>query len=437
MKSTDVIVIGGGPAGCASAILLAESGKRVVLFDRARFPRDKVCGEFISPAADDLLTELNVLTQIESCSPLRLGGVAISAYGGPEVLCPYPAQAGCREPVTSLSFERLQLDQIFIDRAKAVGVEVMEEHHVYDLTLENGQVTGVKVRDPEKHEFEMEAPLVIDAGGRNAISLRKFKLRKDEKGNHKIALAAHWQEARFAQKFCYMHISRPGYSGMSPTAGGGANVVLVVDHRVIKGKNLDEAYRDILMSNARRRKFLKDARPREKVRAIDSLAFRVEPLPVGGLMLVGDAMGFIDPFTGEGIYLALRSARLAVDSALKAFTLGDFTRRVLAEYEDRRHREFNKKFILCRALQFLIANRFLCKKTVSLLERRRDLADALVGVIGDYLPPGKVVSSAFLIKLVMGFFDAEGKGMLSEGCGQNRTPELKQTPASTDIQELE
>ncbi len=434
MNSSDVIVIGGGPAGCASAIFLAQTGKRVILFDRARFPRDKVCGEFISPAADDLLSELNVLEEIESFSPLRLGGVAVSAYGGDEVLCPYPDRPGSLDPVTSLSFERFQLDQLLINRAKAAGVEVREGHQVSDLIVDEGQVVGVKVRDPERVDFEIRAPLVIDAGGRNAISLRKFDLRKNEKGDKKIALAAHWEGAVFANQFCYMHISRPGYTGMSPTAGGGANVVLVVNHAAIKGKDLDTAYRDILMSNPLRRPFLENARPAEKVRAIDSLAFHVDPLPVGGLMLVGDAMGFIDPFTGEGIYLALRSARLAVDCALRAFTTGDFTRQMLAEYEDRRHREFNKKFVLCKSLQFLIANRFLCKKTVALLAKRRDLADSLVGVIGDYLPPGKVVSPLFLIKLVMGILGAGKTERIAERLKQKETPELEKTPAFTDSQ---
>ncbi len=432
MNSPDVIVIGGGPAGCASAIFLAQAGKHVVLFDRARFPRDKVCGEFISPAADDLLSELNVLKEIESCSPLRLGGVAVSAYGGEEVLCPYPDRPGSHDPVTSLSFERFQLDQLLIDRAKAAGVEVREGHHVSDLIVDEGQVVGVKVRDPEKIDFEIRAPLVIDAGGRNAISLRKFDLRKNEAGVKKIALAAHWEEATFAEAFCYMHISRPGYTGMSPTKGGGANVVLVVDHSAIKRKDLDTAYREILMSNPRRRPFLENARPAEKVRTIDSLAFDVEPLPVGGLMLVGDAMGFIDPFTGEGIYLALRSARLAGDCALKAFTSGNFSRQILAEYEGIRHYEFNKKFILCRALQFLIANRYLCKNTVSLLAKRPDLAGSLVGVIGDYLPPGKVVSAKFIIKLVMGFIGA-GKTE-RESIKPKETPEIEKSPAFTDSQ---
>ncbi len=428
----DVIVIGGGPAGCASAIFLAETGKRVVLFDRACFPRDKVCGEFISPAADALLSELKVLERIESCSPLRLGGVAVSAYGGEEVLCPYPDDPNNPGRVTSLSFERLDFDKILIDRAREVGVDVREEHQVFDLIVEDGQVAGVKVRDSQSSNFEMKAHVVIDAGGRNSISLRKFKLRKDQKGSRKIALAAHWENAAFPKEFCYMHISRPGYTGMSPTAGGGANVVLVVEHSAIKGCNLDEAYGKIVMSNARRRPFLENARMCEKVRSIESLAFSIRPVPVGGLMLVGDAMGFIDPFTGEGIYLALRSARLAADCAEAAFKVGDFSRAMLTSYEDKRQHEFHKKFMLCRALQFLIYNRFLCRKTVSLLNTRPDLADSLVGVIGDYLPPGKVVSPVFLLKLIAGFMGAGSVKSRRVEAKIKRAPEFQPTPAPSD-----
>ncbi len=429
MNSPDVIVIGGGPAGCASAIFLAQAGKQVVLMDRACFPRDKVCGEFISPAADELLSELGVLEEIESHSPLRLGGVAVSAYGEEEVVCPYPYRPGSTQPVTSLSFERLQLDQLLIDRAKAAGVEVKEGHQVYDLMVDGGHVVGVKVRDPERSDIEIKAPLVIDASGRNAVSLRKFDLRRNEERGKKIALAAHWEGAAFAGQFCYMHISRPGYTGMSPTAGGGANVVLVVDHQSIKGKDLDTIYQEIIMSNPRRRPILENARPLEKVRSIDSLAFQVDSVPVGGLMLVGDAMGFIDPFTGEGIYLALRSARLAVDEALKAFALGAFSRKVLSGYEKRRHHEFNKKFILCRALQLLISNRYFCKRVVSLLNVRHDLADALVGVIGDYYPPGKVVSPVFAVKLALGILGMGNVEGTFKTDRKKKTPEIKKSPA--------
>jgi len=136
------------------------------------------------------------------------------------------------------------------------------------------------------------------------------------------------------------------------------------------------------------------------VRTVDSLAFDVAPVPVSGLMLVGDATGFIDPFTGEGIYLSLRSAQLAAEVAGDSLKNGDSTAGFLKRYDVRRQKEFDKKFLLSRWLQKLIYRPFLCDSMVSALSRRPDLAQSLVGVIGDYLPPEEVVSFHYLRKLL-------------------------------------
>jgi menaquinone-9 beta-reductase len=97
----DVIIIGGGPSGCAAALGLNRLGYRVVLCDQAKFPRDKVCGEFISPAADPILKRLGVFDRIEALSPKRLKGVAISSYEGEEIVIDYPQLPGMDARPTS------------------------------------------------------------------------------------------------------------------------------------------------------------------------------------------------------------------------------------------------------------------------------------------------------------------------------------------------
>lgn len=433
MRSVDVIVIGAGPAGCATAVFLARQGRQVVLLDRAFFPRDKVCGEFISPAADAILDRIGVLSRIEEGGTMRLDGVAISAYGGPERLIPYPSHPDFPGRVSSLSVERLGLDRMLVERAAEVGVDVRQGHQVTDFILEGDRVVGVKGKVSNGKGFELRATVVVDAGGRNAVSLRKFRLKVEQGKGNRIALAAHWDNVHFPDDYCYMHVSRPGYTGMSPTEGGGGNVVLVVDPSVVDSNRMDAAYREIVLSNPRRRKLLDGAVPRENVRAVGSLSFRVNPPPVGGLLLVGDAMGFIDPFTGEGIYLALRSAEMAAGCIHSALDSGNVARTALMPYETERNREFHLKFILCRVLQVLIYNKRLCRGTVSLLGKRPDLAADLVGVIGDYVDPKKVVSPGFLGKVLLGIL----RGALDPPAGGNKkkTPVLVETPAPLNRQQ--
>ena len=401
MNRYDIIVIGGGPAGSATALFLARSGYKVTLLDQAAFPRDKVCGEFISPAADAILDDLGVLSGIESLSPVRLRGVAISSYEKAGFAVEYPSLPGVKEAMTSLSLPRFVFDQLMMQRVKTSGVEVRERHKVTDFIIEDGNVAGVRGRDASRTSFEFHSSMVVDAGGRNGISLRRFNLRKTSAGSGKIALAAHWTVPKPLNKFCYMHISPPGYTGIAPTGKNQVNVVLVVDRNCLQGQeDLQDFYVRTVLQNPLRQSLLDQGRVEEKVRSVESLAFSVSPPKIGGLLLVGDAAGFIDPFTGEGIYLSLRSAQIASGIIDAAFTKRDFSRGSLSVYERLRKREFNRKFLLSKILQWLIYNPPLCNRVIRILAENPDQAATLVGVIGDYIPAGKVMSFRFLWQLL-------------------------------------
>jgi flavin-dependent dehydrogenase len=402
MNPYDVIIIGAGPAGCASALLLHQKGLRVLVLDRASFPRDKVCGEFISPAADDILEELGVLDAIQQSNPVRLRGVAISSYGKPELSIDYPPCPGRVKPMTSLSLPRFQLDSLLVQNLRDQGVDVGERHAVDDFLFEENRVAGVKGRDEANRPFAFSAPVVVDASGRNGLSLRRLGLIKPHKGPGKIALAAHWENVQFPHDYCYMHVSPPGYTGMAPVGNDSVNVVLVVEDRHVKGRELDEFYQAAVRGNERRQSLLAGARLKERVRSVGSLAYDVRPVPCGGLVLAGDTTGFIDPFTGEGIYLSLRSAQLAAGVIRQAFAVGDFSREFLAEYERQRQEEFSRKFILSRILQKIIFRRRWCDGVVSLLRRNPHMAQMLVGAIGDYFPADRVVSWQFLLAGIRG-----------------------------------
>ncbi|MFQ5450737.1 MAG: NAD(P)/FAD-dependent oxidoreductase [Nitrospinaceae bacterium] len=422
MERYDVIVIGGGPAGCASALFLSRRGYRVVLLDQARFPRDKVCGEFISPAADAIFEDLGILSSIESLAPIRLRGVCISSYEREEFMVDYPPLPGKPNPVTSLSLSRYELDHLLIRKVREAGIPVREGHKVTDFILKDGKVTGVRGRDDKRVAFSLGARVVVDAGGRNSISLRRFKLRGKGLNSRKIALAAHWKGTNFLSNYCYMHISSPGYTGISRTGKEEVNVVLVVDRNSLEGENPSEFYQRTIRKNPLRRGLLGDAAMAEKVRTVDSLSYSVKFPRCGGLVLAGDALGFIDPFTGEGIYLSLRSAQLAAPVIDAAFRKGDFSSRQFLIFEKRRRREFNKKFLLSQILQRLIHDPFYCNWVVKTLGKNPDLAQELVGVIGDYVPVTQVVSFKFLIRL------------LTQGWGlKSGAPGLKKVKAPTHL----
>ena len=417
MISFDVIVIGGGPAGCAMALDLNHRGYKVALCDQAKFPRDKVCGEFISPGADPILEQLGLLDSIEALSPKRLKGVAISSYESEELEIDYPPSTQTDLKPSSLSVPRFELDALFLEQVQNVGVTVFEQHKVTDFIFDNGCVVGVQGWDENKTAFSLTSKLVVDAGGRNAVSLRKFSLKQEPKGSTKIAFSAHWQGVNLPDDYCYMHVSRPGYTGISSVGNEQTNIVLVVDRSALggeRGESPETFYHRVLMKNSRRRSILEGGERVEPVRSVESLAFAVKPVPCGGLVLVGDAMGFIDPFTGEGIYLSLRSSQIAGEVIHAGFHSSDFSRNFLSTYDAKRKNEFGGKFMLSRVLQGLIYNRFLCNRVMKSLSMNRDLAETLAGVIGDILPAKDVVSCKFLFQLVVGACRGDETGILKK-----------------------
>ena len=414
MNSYDVIVIGGGPAGCAAALDLNQRGYNVALCDQAKFPRDKVCGEFISPGADPILKKLGVLNAIESLAPKRLKGVAISSYESVELGIDYPAVTETAVRPTSLSVPRYQLDSLFLKQVQSAGVKVFEQHKVTNFIFNEGCVVGIEGWDENKTSFSLRSKVVVDAGGRNAVSLKKFNLKQER--SSKVAFSAHWQGVHLPDDYCYMHVSWPGYTGISSVGNGTANVVLVVDRfeneRNENGKGAEKLatfYHRTLMQNCRRSKMLENGERVEPVRSVESLAFTVKPVPCGGLVLVGDATGFIEPFTGEGIYLSLKSSLLAGEVIHSGFKISDFSQNILAVYEQKRHQEFDGKFLLSQVLQRVIYNRTFCNRVMKSLATNRALAETLVGVIGDILPAKKVISMEFLFKLLLGTLKANKK----------------------------
>ena len=247
--------------------------------------------------------------------------------------------------MTSLSVERSILDNLMLDKVRNSRIELMEGFKVVDLLFEDNRVCGVKGNDETKTEFSINAKIVIDAGGRNSVSLRRLNLRKNSSGKGKIALAAHWEGVKVPENYCYMHISHPGYTGIAPVGDNRANVVLVVKKAYLASENVDSFFRKAIFKNKLRRKIIGAGKPTEKARVIDSLAYSVKTPQCGGLLLVGDATGFIDPFTGEGIYLSLRSSQLASGIVKNAFDRSDFSKDRLEIYDRLRRKEFKEKII--------------------------------------------------------------------------------------------
>jgi menaquinone-9 beta-reductase len=131
------------------------------------------------------------------------------------------------------------------------------------------------------------------------------------------------------------------------------------------------------------------------VRAMGPLAYRVDPPRVGGVLMVGDATGFYDPFSGEGIFNGLRNAELAMETAVQALGRGDLSARALAGYDLARRLASRDKERVTQALQVVISHRRLANLAARFLARRPRLVDLLLGVLGDFVPPRALLTGIF------------------------------------------
>src|SRR3954468_16076433 len=171
MSDFDAIIVGGGPAGSSAAIHLAALGARVLLAERERFPRAKLCGEFISPECLSHFARLGVLEGMESAGGAEVTETVFYAPSGRALSVPSEWFGGARNAALGLS--RAEMDERLLRRALGVGVEVLEESALAGVLVEDGRVRGVSLHASGGGVREFRAPFTIDATGRQRAVVRR------------------------------------------------------------------------------------------------------------------------------------------------------------------------------------------------------------------------------------------------------------------------
>ena len=385
----DVVVVGAGPAGSAAAILLAERGWSVTLLDKAAFPRPKICGEYLSPEAARVMDRLGVLKAVDAAGAQPLSGMRIVAPDGTVLDGTYPTSGpwrGYRDH--ALAIRREVFDRILLERARALPVDVRERHRVTGLIVEGGLVRGVKTESAEGAPMELRSRLVVGADGRASVVAHALGLVRPHR-LRRLALIQHVSGVEGLGDRGEIYVDPPDYSILNPVAPGIVNLSLVVP--LAHAKPFSARLETFMEARLRQLRHvparLAGMKAEGPVMAMGPLAYRVGEPRVGGVLLAGDAAGFYDPFTGEGLYTALRSAELLAEVAHPALSTGDVSADALAPYARAKRAAFADKARVTRALQFIIAHRRLANGAARFLQRRPALLSMLMGVIGDFVPP--------------------------------------------------
>ncbi|MFN7977653.1 MAG: FAD-dependent monooxygenase [Vicinamibacterales bacterium] len=302
----DVVVAGGGPAGAVAALVLARAGHRVRVFERARFPRAKLCGDTLNPGA---LARLGAHLDL---GPLRaaglpLSGMRLSGPGGATVEGRYPSGQ------TGLAVTRAHLDRWLLTAAAAAGATVEEGVRVDGPVADQGRVRGVVVRGRAHH-----ARLVIAAEGRGSRLAQACGLVRTPSAPRRWALGAYASDVGGTDvALGEMHVRAGRYLGIAPVAGGATNVCLVLGRAdaAVAVRDPWAAIRVLALADPLLAPRLGDARPIGRPVVLGPMALDAVAAGVPGLLLAGDAAGFIDPMTGDGLRLAIEGGELAATIA--------------------------------------------------------------------------------------------------------------------------
>lgn len=341
----DVIIAGAGPAGSIAAAVLARAGVRVLLLERARFPRHKLCGDSINPGAVAILHRLGVASALAGGLPVA--GMLVSGDRAVRILGTYPSGA------RGVSLTRAVLDSRLADAAVRAGAHLEEGVVVRGplMTGDTARVSGVEVRSPGGGVRRLHAAITIAADGHFSRVARPLRLSRVPRRPRRWAIGAYFEGVTDTGVHGEMHVRSDHYIGVAPVPGGLTNACLVSAHAsVLRGP--DVLMQRLLADGPLRERF-SHARMTGRPSVLGPLAVDAQAAGYPGLLLAGDAAGFIDPMTGDGLRFAIRGGELAALEALRALQHGwDGAHLRLAE---RRRAEFRRKWQFNRALRALAA----------------------------------------------------------------------------------
>jgi flavin-dependent dehydrogenase len=337
----DVVIAGGGPAGAVAALVLCRAGARVAIFDRARFPRHKLCGDTVNPGTLAILQRLGVA---EAAGAHAISGMVVTGAHGVRIEGRYP------KGITGRAVLRRDFDHALLMAASAAGARIEEDALVRGPASTDGSIDGLLVSSRAGAAHRVQGRVVIAADGRHSRVARSLHLAWHPPAPRRWAVGAYFQDVCGLTACGEMHIRQDQYIGVAPLPGALTNACVVTGERAAL-RNPPQLLLTTLRAEPALRERFADARLADRPVVLGPLAVDCIRGGVPGLLLAGDAAGFIDPMTGDGLHFAIRGAELAAIEALRALEKGPLEAhsRLLAA----RRREFGAKWRFNRAMRAL------------------------------------------------------------------------------------
>lgn len=381
----DIAIVGAGVAGASTAIALAPAGYRILLLDRAVFPRDKPCGEGIMPPGVRILKGLGLLDEIRARGGRPIRGMRYRSRRGVVAQAEFPLDEG--GGAAGMVIRRWDLDHLLLERARSLAnVTVREGFRVTQVLREGDAVEGIAghaEEEPTGREV-FRAPLTIGADGRHSVFHGACGLARTYLRRRRFGVTGHLRGVEGGDDdFIEVLLHSDGEIYVAPCGGGVILAALLLEARFMASFSGDLAgrYLSFLKSAEALGDRASAAEVTGSVAAVGPLGFTVEPCHRPGLLLIGDSAGFLDPITGEGMTLAMRCAEASSPLIQDAFASGDFGATLGLEYAEQRRLLSDDIYRLTRLLLRWSRFKPIGDRVVAGLSRDEALLRKLLGVV--------------------------------------------------------
>ena len=391
----DVAVVGGGPAGALTAMLLANRGRAVVLLERAPQWRWRACGVFASPASVAALRSIGFREPELELLARPVEAMRVESPGGASFRLTYEGSGALED--SAVGFDRSTLDPLLLDRARSAGAEVRLGATVEQLALSGDRARLTISGDAS----ELIARVVVGADGLRSVVARAASVDRRSPLGPRAALTFHLIDA-WGDRDARMVVVDDGYVGIAPVPGGRVNVGIVLGRSWFErlrregGRAVAHAIcASVFPDGAASAEAL---RPLDRVAGVTPLGHAVARRAGAAWLLVGDAAGFLDPFTGEGLHRAIVSAGLAA-ATIDAVLAGRAGGR-LEDYDRAMRAGFATKDLVSRIVQGFLGQPGLFEYAARRLAARERVRATMGQVMGDIVPAAHALDPRFLAALL-------------------------------------
>ena len=403
-NSYDIIIVGGGPAGSSAALYAEKLGLKTIILEKSFFPKDKICGDALSGKSVRYMRELGILKEVSSLEGSTIKTITFGSPNHKQFDLHLKNKYNKGTIKEGYVIKRYIFDNFLFQKAKEI-TKTKEGFKVTDILYDNKNNAIGVVGLFNKQKEKIYAPIILGCDGANSKIARKLGLGNNLEKNTAIAIRCYYKNVKGLKNQIELHFVDevlPGYFWLFPTGNNIANIGIGLSKEQAKKdtRKLSTILDDVINSNFFKKRFENAEKLEEPKGWSLPLGRKKRPNHGNGYMLLGDAAGLIDPFTGEGIGNAMASAKIAINVANGCLKKGDFSKNSTSDYNKLLWNELGPELTTSTKLQDLAKYKILLNFIMGKASKNKKIQDIITGMLAKEIPKEKLSNPFFYLKVL-------------------------------------